>query len=174
MTKRNNLSPVVWGPKTWFFLESAALGYPEEPSDDEKHSAKELIIGLQHLLPCHACRVHYSEYLHGYIKHTSVDEIVKNRNSFIEYIVAVHNNVLTITNKQPRKIEDVFLYYKNAYSTGNSSKTDKKENIKEDFKEDFKKDIHYHFNPITLFIGIVVGLIVHKLYTSLCNKEQTK
>ena len=174
MTKRNNLSPAVWGPKTWFFLESVALGYPEEPSEDEKFSAKQLVIGLQHILPCHKCRVHYSEFLHDYIKHTSVDEIVKNRHTLIEYIVAVHNNVSIINKKEPRKIEDVFLYYKNAYSVGNTSNTNIKENFQEnnkDVKEDFKNNMYYHFNPITLFTGIVVGLIVHKLYMSSLKQE---
>ena len=49
MSKRNALSPAVWGPKTWFFLESAALGYPEKPSDDEKEAAKKLLTSLEYL-----------------------------------------------------------------------------------------------------------------------------
>jgi len=59
MSNRNNLLPTVWGPKGWFFLDSIALGYPENPSDDEKLAAKNMINSLQHLLPCYGCRVHF-------------------------------------------------------------------------------------------------------------------
>ena len=66
MSKRNALSPLVWGPKTWFFLESVALGYPEKPTDDEKEAAKKLLTSLQYLLPCGTCRYHFQEFLVKY------------------------------------------------------------------------------------------------------------
>ena len=40
MQDRVNLSPFHWGPKTWFFLESAAIAYPDVPTNEHKKSAK--------------------------------------------------------------------------------------------------------------------------------------
>jgi hypothetical protein len=86
MSNRVNLSPLHWGPKTWFFLESAAIAYPTNPTDNEKLAAKQLILSLKELLPCLNCRLNYASYLDENIKGNDLDyfdEIVKNRESFI-------------------------------------------------------------------------------------------
>ena len=114
MADRVNLSPLHWGPKTWFFLESAAIAYPINPTDNEKTSAKNLILSLKDLLPCENCRINYASYLDENIN--NLDEIVINRESFITFIVDVHNEVRTRNGQEPRSIESVFSYYEKQYS----------------------------------------------------------
>lgn len=41
------------------FLYTMALGYPNSPTPDEKAAARDLLVSLQHLLPCDKCRVNY-------------------------------------------------------------------------------------------------------------------
>jgi len=33
---RTNLNPNIWGPKTWFFIDSIILSYPDNPSNEDK------------------------------------------------------------------------------------------------------------------------------------------
>ena len=162
MSKRNNLTPTIWGPKTWFFLESAAIGYPENPSDDEKLAATNLLKSLEHLLPCHSCRIHYSEFLYNYVKEHTMDSIVENRTSFMQFIVDLHNNVLERTKKPTRTIEEVFMYYRDAYS--NIPKIDKIEEFKNN------EDMYSYDFLLYMIIGFMIGLIVYKSYLLSKNK----
>jgi hypothetical protein len=113
MSNRVNLSPLHWGPKTWFFLESAAIGYPSNPTDAEKTSAKNLLLSLKDLLPCLSCRINYANYLDENINY--LDDAVKDRDSLFEFILKVHNDVRVKTGKAGRSMEEVFNYYQTQY-----------------------------------------------------------
>ena len=181
MSNRVNLSPLHWGPKTWFFLESAAIAYPTNPTNEEKTSAKNLILSLKDLLPCLNCRLNYASYLDEQTKGNDLeylDKIVENRETFITFIVNVHNDVRVRNGQEGRSIEDVFDYYQKQY-TKKPEKTfenfDNKIRSKEDIinsmnynKEDFSSftsEMLFHFNPLTLLIGFMLGLIVYKFYS---------
>ena len=47
---RQNLNPNIWGPHAWFFLESIAIGYPDNPTKEEKIKAKNFFLLLESLL----------------------------------------------------------------------------------------------------------------------------
>jgi len=183
MSNRVNLSPAHWGPKTWFFLESAAIAYPTNPTDDEKTSAKNLILSLKDLLPCLNCRLNYTSYLNEVIDGNYLDDVVKDRDSFITFIVDVHNDV-RVKNDQPgRSLEEVFNYYQVQYSKkpvkeyetfeNANNKLLSKDQIIETMNYEKKIDNNFnnissemlfHFNPITLLIGFLIGLILYKFY----------
>lgn len=181
MSNRINLSPLHWGPKTWFFLESAAIAYPTNPTDEEKTSAKNLLLSLKDLLPCLSCRINYASYLDENINY--LDDAVKDRDSLFEFILKVHNDVRVKTGKAGRSIEEVFNYYQTQYSKVAESTTQvdtedftnlkiksKEEIMKSmeyntNIKESFASEMLFHFNPITLLIGFMVGLIAYKFYS---------
>jgi hypothetical protein len=167
MQDRINLSPLHWGPKTWFFLESAGIAYPKNPTDDQKTSAKNFIVSLKDLLPCETCRIHYNEFL----KNTpDLDSVVRNRDSFIDYIVNLHNNVRVRNKQSELPISKVFKYYEDIYSTPAvptetfTNNKLQKDNITENFSN-IASDMLFHFNPITLLIGVMIGLIIYKFYS---------
>jgi hypothetical protein len=198
MQERVNLSPLHWGPKTWFFLESAAIAYPVSPTDEQKTSAKNLLLSLKDMLPCETCRINYKNYLDQTISDNYFDDIVKSRDTLLTYIIDIHNDVREKKNQTPRTIEDTFDYYQLAYtknpdkpenikknSSNNKMKT-KNEiiktlstcNAKEDFtektSENFSSEMLYHFNPITLLIGVMLGLIIYKFYfDNVCANEKS-
>ena len=117
MSERINLTPAVWGPKTWFFLESMAMAYPDNPNDNEKLAAKNLILSLKELLPCWGCRVNYTNYIENYIKtdQNLLDSIVEKRGSLIEFIIALHNDVRIKSKTDPKTIEETFKFYNNVF-----------------------------------------------------------
>jgi hypothetical protein len=169
MSKRNALSPVVWGPKTWFFLESTALGYPEKPSDEEKDAAKKLLTSLEYLLPCGACRYHFGEFLKKYKQTQSLDEIVADRYSFITFLIEAHNDVRIRNGSAPRTVGEVFTYYQAKYLGNDVEKFDEMKQT-DVIGNDFFKTVLYHFNPITLLIGVLIGLFIYKLYNDYHKK----
>lgn len=195
MQERVNLSPLHWGPKTWFFLESAAIAYPVLPTDEQKTSAKNLLLSLKDMLPCEACRINYKNYLDQTTNDNNFDDIVKSRDTLLTYIIDIHNDVREKKNQSIRTIEETFNYYQLAYSKN----PDKSENIKkyiidnkmkskdeiiksmgtcnakEDVTEkftDFSSEMLYHFNPITLLIGVMLGLIIYKFYSDNVNARE--
>jgi hypothetical protein len=187
MSERINLTPAVWGPKTWFFLESMAMAYPENPTDDEKLSAKNLILSLKDLLPCWGCRVNYTQYLEDYIKTDPLDKIVEKRGSLIEFIIAVHNDVRERTGNKIISVEDTFKYYNKEYLSYviKNKEPDAREEFTQN-KETSNKPINanqivktllYQFNPIMLLIGLILGLIIYKFFSdaivAVIKPEQT-
>lgn len=194
MQERVNLSPLHWGPKTWFFLESAAIAYPVEPTEAQKTSAKNLLLSLQDLLPCEACRINYANYLGQIVDGNYLDEVVRDRDSLITFITNVHNDVRVRNGQTERSMEEVFNYYQVEYSkeascnketfVNNNNKIRSKDEIiksmnmdKKTTKENFSdvsSDMLYHFNPITLLIGIMIGLIIYKFYLdTVCANEKS-
>ena len=180
MSDRVNLSPLHWGPKTWFFLESMAIAYPVNPTEEEKLSAKNLILSLKHLLPCLNCRLNYATYFDE--NTVCLDDVVKNRETLITFIVDVHNEVRVRNGQEGRSMEDVFNYYQKQYSKKpekdietfiNQNNTIKSRdeiiksmnyNQQNRITENFTSEMLFHFNPITLLIGFMIGLIIYKFY----------
>lgn len=87
--ERQNLKPQVWGFYAWMFLYSVALGYPNNPTEDEKMAAKNTIQSLRYLLPCHACREHFSKELST----RSLDDALKCSESFVNFLCNLENSV---------------------------------------------------------------------------------
>ena len=189
MSNRINLSPSHWGPKTWFFLESAAMAYPTNPTDEEKTSAKNLILSLRDLLPCEMCRINYRNYLNEIIQGNYLDDAVRDRDAFMNFIILLHNDVRVINNTPARSVEEIFNYYQQQYSNAPVNNYDTVDNSKLLSREEIIRNLDitknnnitegfsspasemlFHFNPITLLIGFMIGLIVYKFYSdTVCN-----
>ena len=182
MSNRVNLSPMHWGPKGWFFLESIGMAYPVDPNDREKESAKNLILSLGDLLPCETCRINYSNYLKETTDGNNLDEAVRDRDSFMTFIVNLHNDVRVRNNQKTRSMEDVFNYYAVEYRKKpiahesfvdiNNLNKDKNTILKSmdsskviEKYDSISSELLFHFNPITLLIGLLLGLIIYKYYS---------
>lgn len=55
-SRRRNVSPKVWGPPGWKFIDKVVDGYPEKPSRREKIAMLEFLTSFGHVLPCKECR----------------------------------------------------------------------------------------------------------------------
>lgn len=113
-TQVNSLDPTVWGPHGWFFLESICLSYPDSPSNEEKRHIKDFFYSLQHVLPCPACREHYSQHLNA---HPLTDNVVSSRANLVPWILAIHNRVRHSNGQPPISTQAFFNYYQEQYSS---------------------------------------------------------
>jgi uncharacterized membrane-anchored protein len=105
-----SLNPKVWGPKTWFFLDSIIIGM----NDDNLAVYKEFFQKLGHVLPCAGCRTHYNQYLDQY----PMTDITNKDEMFI-WLNTLHNKVRERSGKKARDIKAVIKYYNNEYNTSN-------------------------------------------------------
>ena len=55
--------PSVWGPFFWHTMHIVSLGYPKNPTYNDKKCAKEFYESLTFLIPCSICREHYKEHI---------------------------------------------------------------------------------------------------------------
>lgn len=107
---RQNLEPTVWGPHAWFFLESIALGYPQNPTYEEIQSAKNFLTSLKDLIPCERCRHNFKKHLK---KTPLTHSTLSDNEKLFKWIVDIHNSANT---KNHKSYHDTFAYYMGKYS----------------------------------------------------------
>lgn len=106
---RVNIKPEIWGDPSWSFLYSIALGYPNNPTDEEKQAGLDAIYSLRYLLPCTSCRTNFIKELKKY----PPEKAMKDSNSFLQYINTLDNSVSVRLGKNPISLEDAITRLKN-------------------------------------------------------------
>lgn len=126
-----NISPRIWGKRQWQSLHYIAFGYPEQPTDEQKQAASNLLYSLQYLLPCEKCRNHYAAYI---AEHPPQ---VNSRTEFAQYINTLHNSVNARLGK-PQVPFDPSVPYTKKNSSG----------------------INWTQVIIAVLVGIMIGLLI--------------
>lgn len=101
---RNALMDFV-GPTIWVALHTLAFQYPDVPSAAEKSAAQNYVKSIATLLPCGACRTHYSQLL------TSYPANVSSRAAFSKWTVDAHNHVNDRLGKPRVSYDDAIEMY---------------------------------------------------------------
>jgi hypothetical protein len=89
--------PEIWGPNIWQTLHFITLGYPNNPSKEDKENYKTFFLLFKNVLPCKICTMHYAENLK---KYPLTDEILSSNNNLILWLIDLHNSV-NINNRLP-------------------------------------------------------------------------
>lgn len=97
------IRPDTWGPVVWHALHYITLGYPNNPSEDKKQKYKMFFSLLGDVLPCSVCANHFNENL---VKMPLSDEVLKNKESLIKWLIDFHNIVNEMNKKPIIKYED--------------------------------------------------------------------
>ena len=101
----------VWGPNGWKFMHSIAMFCPLLPNEDERQHYKTFFESLQHVLPCKACSESYKKNLKVL---PLTDELLKNRETILNWTIDIHNLVNKELNKKIyTKEEALQLIYSN-------------------------------------------------------------
>jgi len=113
-----NLSPEVWGPHAWFFIESVCFAYPDVPSVDDKQNIRSFLSLLQSILPCFMCRQNYKYHL---TINPITDAVLSSKQNLIVWVVNMHNLVRKLHGKKQHSYDDFMKYYIKQYSKENNS-----------------------------------------------------
>jgi hypothetical protein len=87
------MNPIKWGKFLWISIHLIALGYPNNPSEEEKKDYHNFYTSLYKVLPCVTCSEHLVKNLQEHPLHAN---ILTDSKSLFTWTVELHN----IVNKQ--------------------------------------------------------------------------
>lgn len=104
------MNPDVWGPSMWKSLIYIAMGYPDNPSNQEKLTYTNFWNNIGDVLPCSNCK-------HNYHKHINIykPDVTSKSNTLI-WLCSIYNEVRKDL-KKPKLTCDEFI---NKYTKNNS------------------------------------------------------
>lgn len=79
--------PENWGPFAWMTLHAVALGYPDNPTIEDKLNYKMFYSNIQNILPCIKCRVNLKKHT----KEINIDNYLTNSYKLHEWVTKIHN-----------------------------------------------------------------------------------
>ena len=88
--------PDTWGPHGWKFIHFIALGYPNNPSEQDKVKYKNFFYLLGDVIPCIVCANHYKKNL----EKINIDNYLHSKNTLLHWTISMHNEV-NISNGKP-------------------------------------------------------------------------
>ena len=74
----------IWGPPTWEALHCISFGYPENPTEEQKHDYMNFFKLLGKTLPCCICRGHFEQHTSKGENMLTIDKM-KDRKTVLHY-----------------------------------------------------------------------------------------
>lgn len=140
------LDPNVWGPKYWFFLNTVALTYPNNPNAITKRTYYNLIQNFHLFIPVEEYSKTFEELLKLYPIKTYLDD----KESLIRWTHFIHNKINESLEKPQLNYSNFFIKYYEQYKSQNVAINQYKSIIKQ-----------------VLYISIIICLLI----ISLKNKK---
>ena len=91
-TSGDGMLTTVWGPSMWHYLHTVSFNYPVRPTSADKKHYRELLMNMQHTLPCRHCRENLKR---NFRAHPLKACHMTNRDAFSRYVY----RLLEIVNK---------------------------------------------------------------------------
>ena len=89
------------------FMHFVSLGYPDNPSQDDRRQYKEFYESLQHILPCGACAQNYKLNL----QEMPIENSLDSRDTLIKWVIDIHNEENQETGKKTLGHEEALNLY---------------------------------------------------------------
>lgn len=139
------VSPNQWGKYFWDCLHLAALGYPENPSSQDRIDYIEFIKYFGKVLPCSKCRNNYERHLNE----LPIELYMFGRVQFFDWTVRLHN----IVNRENGKTE---WTYNQAWQHYTKDLYEAKTGV----KNSVKRKVDYNVPLLLLNILLLVVLLI--------------
>ena len=81
--------PDTWGPHGWKFIHFIALGYPNNPTEQDKVKYKNFFYLLGDVIPCIICANHYKKNLES----INIDNYLSSKTTLLQWTILMHNEV---------------------------------------------------------------------------------
>jgi ATP-dependent Zn protease len=161
------MQPDVWGKYLWVSIHLIALGYPMNPSSEDKNNYIAFFESLKNVIPCYKCSENYKKNLLELP--LTFDNTLKDRLSLFKWTVDLHNIVNKETNKptisydQAEKIYTKYLVEKNEDVKKIFKKTMQNNTNVTLNRQNDKYNIYYHI-IVSILLFFVICLIVFLLF----------
>ena len=99
----NLTGPAAWGPHGWKFIHYITLGYPNNPTEETKNNYLKFFNMLKNVIPCSICGNNYKSHL---LEFPLTEEILNDKQAFINWGITMHNLVNISTNKKEYSYEE--------------------------------------------------------------------
>lgn len=164
---RVNLKPAVWGNYAWSFLYSVALGYPNNPTPQDKSSAVTMLHSLKNLLPCTSCRVNYENELKT---HPPEDQL-NCAAEFVNYVNTLQNSVSRRLGQRERTVEEAIstVYNNSSAAKLAVSSTNASTSLSNNGK--VCPSQYWHLVWIVLLVGLVTSVCTWAITRALTEKK---
>ena len=144
------MDPTIWGKCLWKSLHVVALGYPSEPTLDDRESYKYFFENFWKVLPCKKpCSQNYKRHL----EELPIQPYLSNTDRLFEWTVILHNVVNKEVGKKEISIkearEDILVPVKNKNNTTTMN------------------NLYY----LWILIFIIVSLLIYILTLHFSNKK---
>jgi hypothetical protein len=156
-----SFNPNIWGPKSWFFLDTIILSYPNNPSKNDKLLFSNFFINICNVLPCKKCCIHYKKHLEHFPLN---DDILSSKKKLILWWINIHNEVNKSNNKKQFLNINNFIQYYNEYYNINISMSDLENNHTETTTIKLNQLLITKQLIILLIYIIIIILIYYILY----------
>ena len=107
------MNPEIWGPRAWFFLHTVALNYPDKPTNEDINDTKLFIKYFGKVIPCDKCKLNFKKHI---IELPLTDKVLKDKKTFIKWMVEMHNKVNIINNKKKVTVKKHLINYNKHYN----------------------------------------------------------
>ncbi len=95
--------PDIWGPHGWKFIHYITLGYPNNPTEEQKKNYYNFFMDLANVVPCSICGNHFKQHL----EITPLDHnALKNKETLMAWAIEMHNHVNAKNGKKIYSIKD--------------------------------------------------------------------
>jgi len=84
------VNPAIWGKHGWQFLHYVSVGYPDNPTSEQKKQYKDFYLNIGNVLPCAKCQKNYYRHLQ---ENPLTDTILSSKDNFKNWVIAMHNAV---------------------------------------------------------------------------------
>lgn len=152
------LGPNIWGPHLWKSLHMISIGYPNEPTYEQKKTYKAFYESIHLILPCPLCSDHYKEHLQ---KLPLTDEVMRNKKNLAHWVIDLHNIVNKSTGKPEFKRDDALLHIYNNFNDDKEKVIEKFSSINSNLVQ--PSETTSNFQPVwglILLLAILVGIAV--------------
>lgn len=157
------LGPNIWGPRLWQALHMISIGYPNEPTDEQKQHYKTFFENFYQVIPCSICSNNYKKNLREL---PITEDTMKNRQNLANWLINIHNIVNKELGKNVIESDDaLLLIFNNFNSTDNNTDNNihiHNEQITENFKNDETNTYSLCILILIFFILIIIAVVYKK------------
>ena len=99
--------PELWGPHLWKSVHYIALGYPDNPTENDMINYKIFYVNFWKIIPCMKCSMNYKRHS----EELPIDDFLSSKNRLFEWTVHLHNIVNKELGKPLVQVESAYKIY---------------------------------------------------------------